>query len=285
MYSGFISSRRTVAAIGIHQRFDMAAYRAIKPYLADGSFPSLKSLMHFEGINGPDGLKVKSPGRHEPSHLYNPLTDIGPLPDHIDSHYRKLVPALKEGDMVRAAFEASWMAHYICDGLTPAHHYPLEEKIAEFSSKTPNPNGSFFKHRVIDEHDNPVSAVRKGWAIWGGKGLLSTHFNFEMGIAMALLAQRIEIKLDHAKLVHARHIGPIEFFKEESLEIAKLDMYEKFYQTGWTSEIARFVKKRLAPDTAQAIAIIWLLAYLEAGMESAKIDKAAKAVKAKPAKK
>lgn len=272
MYSGFITSRRTVSAIGIHQRFDMAAYKMIQSYLAEGSFPARKQLLHFEGINGPDGLKVKSPGQHEPSHLYNPKTDVGPIPDHIQGHYTKLVDALRQKDMVRAAFEASWAAHYVCDGLTPAHHFPLEEKIAEFSSKRENPKSSFFKHKVIDITDSPFEVARKSWAIWGGKGLLSTHFNFEMGIAMALLVQRIDAKLDPVKLAEGRKLGPIEFFKQESLEISKLDLYEKFYETGWTPEVARIVKRRLAPATAQTIGIIWLLAYLEADMESAKID-------------
>ncbi|HSX41586.1 MAG TPA: hypothetical protein VLF21_03095 [Candidatus Saccharimonadales bacterium] len=272
MYSGFISSRKTVAAIGVHQRFDMAAYRVASPYFADGTFPTLRQILHFEGINGPDGLKVKSPGKHEPSHLYNPVTDVGPIPDHIKGHYTQLVAALKNGDNVRAAFEASWMAHYICDGLTPAHHFPLEDKIAEHSSKEPNPGSSFFKHKVVGKGDTPADAVRRGWAIWGGKGLLTTHFNFEMGVATALLAQKIKVQLDPVKLAHARQVGAITFFKEESRDIAKLEMYDKFYNHGWNGELARLVKNRLAPQTAQTIAIIWLLAYLEAGLDAAKID-------------
>jgi hypothetical protein len=284
MYSGFITSRKTVAAIGVHQRFDMAAYRMVQPYFAPGTFPSLKQLLHFEGINGPDGLKVKSPGRHEPSHLYNPITDVGPIPEHIAGHYEKMVDALKRGDLVRTAFEASWMGHYICDGLTPAHHFPLEERIAEHSSPIKNPNGSFFKHKVIAPGDRPVDIVRKGWAIWGGKGLLSTHFNFEMGIAMAMLAQRVHVTLDPAKLAEARQMGPIEFFKQESKEIAELHIYDLFYEKGWTTEVARLVKNRLAPQTAQTIGIIWLLAYLEAELDSAKID-AIPTQKAKSSKK
>src|SRR5437016_3491382 len=121
MFSGFVSHKHVIKSIGIHQRFDMAAYRAIKPFIALGEFPSLGQILHFEGYNGPDGLKVKSPGLHEPSHLYDPYNDSGEVPMHIENHYQKLVQALVDDDIIRAAFEAGWLAHYVTDGLTPAH--------------------------------------------------------------------------------------------------------------------------------------------------------------------
>ena len=49
--------------------------------------------------------------------------------------------------------------------------------------------------------------------------------------------------------------------------IAGLSLYEKFYQTGWTAGLARSVRKVLAPTIAETIAIIWLLAYQEAGFK------------------
>jgi hypothetical protein len=271
LYSGFVTSRRAVSLIGIHQKFDTAAYRMIEDYLAPGTFPALKQIIHFEGVNGPDGLKVKSPGEREPGHLYNPLKDEGPIPELIKGHYIRMVSAIKCSDTVRAAFEAAWMAHYICDGLTPAHHYPLEVQIAEHSTVLENEKTSFFKHKVVDpKRDSPMQMLRKGWAIWGGKGLLSTHFNFEMGVATALLGSRVMAKLDPAKLAEARKLGPILFFKQEALDIANLELYETFYEYGWNTQMARMVKQRLAPQTAHTIGVIWLLAYLEAGLDTAK---------------
>jgi hypothetical protein len=269
MYSGFVTSRRSLAAIGVHQRFDAAAYRIASPYFAQGTFPFLRQILHFEGINGPDGLKVKSPGEHEPSHLYEPMAEVGELPDFIDDHYNLMVEALKKGDHVRAAFDAAWMAHYITDGLTPAHHFPLEDQLAKYSSKDPNPGSSFFKHKVVGPGDSPLEAVKRGWAIWGGKGLLTTHFNYEIGIAAALLGQKIKVSLDPVKLAQARTIGPVEFFKQEAKDIAGLKLYDKFYEFGWNGEMARLTKTRLAPQIVQTVAIIWLLAYLEAGLETA----------------
>ena len=260
MYSGFITRKKVVARLGIHQRFDMAAYRMIEVFLPEGAFPSIKDIVHFEGYYGPDGLKVKSPGVNEPSHLYDPVTDTGAVPGHIANHYSELVKTLKEGDLTRAAFEASWMAHYIGDGLTPAHHWPLEEKIAEAATKA----STALKHGDTSSFS---AALKKNWAIWGAKGHLSTHFNFEMGIAFALMVFPIRPVFNDAELARASQLGMMEYFKAEAREIAKLDLYEQFYKEGWNGEIASAVKNEIAPQAARTIGVIWLLALLEAGQQ------------------
>ncbi len=38
---------------------------------------------------------------------------------------------IRRHNIVRASFEAAWLAHALVDGLTPAHHYPYEEKLLE----------------------------------------------------------------------------------------------------------------------------------------------------------
>ena len=280
MYSGFISSKRSVPAVGVHQRMDTAAFRIIAPYLAENTFPNIDQILHFEGINGPDGLKVKSPGKHEPGHLYDPETEIGEIPGLIQSHYHALVDAVKAKDEVRAAFEAAWVAHYVCDGLTPAHHYPLDAKMAEHTMSE-RKKKSKYKHKVLVDGDTMTDAVKRSWAVWGGKGLLSTHFNFEMGVATTMIGHKIKLKLDHAKLAEARKLGAVGFFKQEARDVASLQMYERFYSKGWDSVLARMVKNRLVPQISQAIAVTWLLAYLEAGMDDAKLTAKSKS---KPAK-
>lgn len=261
MYSGFVTHKKVVKRIGIHQRFDIAAYKMILPYLPEGFFPSMEDIVNFEGYNGPDGLKVKSP-ENDPSHMYDPATDKGDVPMHISNHYAKLVECLKAGDLVRGAFEASWMAHYIGDGLTPAHHWPLEEKIAE---------------AVIEEREAALAGdvnklllkAKKNWAVWGMKGHLSTHFNFEMGIAIALLIYPIRGKFKNADLARARRLGYLEYFKDQARDVATFDLYHRFYKQGWNSDIAAVVKNKIAPMAAETIGIIWLLAVLEAGQELA----------------
>lgn len=270
MYSGFVTHKNVVQRIGIHQRFDIAAYKMILPYLPEGFFPSMKDIVDFEGYNGPDGLKVKSPKQSEPSHLYDPVTDTGEVPLHISNHYAKLVECLKSGDLVRGAFEASWMAHYIGDGLTPAHHWPLEEKIAEAVLQEKEAAKAGDVNKLLLK-------AKKNWAVWGMKGHLSTHFNFEMGIAFALLIYPIRGKFRTEDLARARRLGYLEYFKDQARDVATLNLYERFYKQGWNSDIAAVVKNRIAPMTAEAIGIIWLLAVLEAGQELA-LDEIAEAL-------
>lgn len=273
MYSGFITPTKVVPRLGIHQRFDLAAYRMVEPYLPK-AFPTMKAIYHFEGYNGPDGIKVKSAGTHspgstyDPSHIYDPVTNTGHVPRLIMNHYQALVAALRADDTLRAAFEASWMAHYIGDGLTPAHHWPLTDKVNEarelVTMVAPDANDLV---RIMAQ-------AKKNWALWGAKGHYSTHFNFEMGIAVALLVVPIKPKFDEAVLAHARRIGPIEFFREQALQIADLDLYRRFYKEGWNNDIANAVKNEIAPLAAATIGYIWLLAVLEAG-QSLAIDVAA----------
>lgn len=264
MYSGFVTSKRTVAAVGVHQRFDTVAYRLAKPYINEATFPSLTQILHFEGINGPDGMKVKSPGKSEVAHLYDPLADRGPIPGLVQQHYSALVDSLKANDLVRAAFEAAWLAHYVCDGLTPAHHYPLDEELAKHQLTKTAKN----RYKMRQPGEPARETLKKSWAVWGGKGLLTTHVNFEMGVLAALAGQKIRVRLDDSKLAHARQIGAVEFFKLEAREIAGLRMYERFYQKGWSMELGREVKTILAPVSVQTIAIVWLLAYLESGQQA-----------------
>jgi hypothetical protein len=264
MFAGFITPKHAIKSIGIHQRLDTAAYRAIKPFLSPGSFPRIDQVLHFEGYHGPDGLKVKSRDERGPGHMYDPISETGDVPSHIENHYRQLVGALSRKDMIRAAFEAGWLAHFVTDGLTPAHHFPLHDKLAALSGD-PCHRPDRSRRRQLREEAPNIGFWRRNWAIWGAKGLHSTHQNFELGIATALLLQPIRATLNLAKLAEARRIGPVEFFKLSALEVAQLDLYQRFYRRGWTADLGRIIKRQLAPQTAGVIGIIWLLAYLEAG--------------------
>jgi hypothetical protein len=272
MYAGFITTKRVVKRAGIHQRLDMSAYKMIEGYLPEGAFPTLKDIIHFEGYNGPDGLKAKGKGGlmnmrpkttkddPDPSHLYDPKTDTGEVPVHIANHYAALVETLKVGDMVRAAFEASWLAHYVGDGLTPAHQFPLEDKIAGAAEQA---------SKDVESGDTTkfTALAKKNWAIWGAKGHMTTHMNFELGIAFALLFFPIRPEFNDHELMRARQLGPVEYFKAEAREVASFSLYERFYKEGWNNDIAITVKNQLAPQTARTIGTIWMLALLEAGQQ------------------
>ena len=268
MYAGFITPKRVFTRGGIHQRLDQAAYRMIQPYLPHDGFPDVKEVLHFEGYNGPDGLNtkvglkpkgLKPKDLTNPSHEYDPVSDTGEVPARIANHYAGLVSALKSGDLIRAGFEAAWLAHFVGDGLTPAHQFPLEEKIAAAAARdlTKGDTGKI------------TAAVKKNWAIWGAKGHMSTHMNFEMGIAFALVIFPIRPEFSEHELARARQLGPVEYFKSEARAVSALGLYDRFYRQGWTNDLAVTVKNRLAPQVARTIGTIWLLALLEAGQQLA----------------
>lgn len=265
MYAGFITSKYTADWLGAHQKFNKVAYRQLVPYVSEEDFPSLDKIQHFEGYNGPDGIKVKSPHRHdEPSHFYDPSRREGELLDHLDNHYISLVDSLKSGNQTRAAFEAAWLSHAIVDGLTPAHHYPYEEELylmyeaarQEFHKR---------RHKVWLQGDSRRQALRNNWQMWGRKGLLSTHIHFEAGVAAAVLGSGFKDNINPVKLNQARRVGPLEFFAEEAMGVHDLKLYDRFYKRSWTVGLARDVRHRLAPAIIQTVAIEWLLAAEEAG--------------------
>ena len=127
------NSKHSGKIIGVHQKIDGIARQMLNTYLKHPyDFPSKKQILYFEGTRGPDGLKRKSPADDEPHSFLNPEKDDGKLFNQIDNHHYNLSVALKERDVERASFEAAWLAHFIVDGLTPAHHYPFD-KIVFFS--------------------------------------------------------------------------------------------------------------------------------------------------------
>ena len=116
--------------IGAHQKIDRVARRHLARLVPDlKQFPDIHTILHFEGIRGPDGAKLKSPGVDEPWHFINPGEAEGSLLlIDITDHQANLTAALKKNDMIRTGFEAAWLAHAITDGLTPAHHQADEEE-------------------------------------------------------------------------------------------------------------------------------------------------------------
>ena len=117
--------------MGVHQRIDRVARRRIEVFLPAGvTFPTSSQILHFEGLNGPDGIKRKSPAKDEPWHYINPRNpEDTALVDMILEHIENMAQAIREENNERIAFEAAWMAHAITDGLTPAHHHPPAEKL------------------------------------------------------------------------------------------------------------------------------------------------------------
>ncbi len=267
MYSGTTFHNLSGNILGAHQKLDRAAFKVLKSTAGIPVFPPIRSIIHFEGKNGPDGIKRKSAGRNEPRHFYNPHDEHdADLPKMITEHYRQLVGELKDGNQERAAFEASWLAHALVDGLTPAHHYPYDDEMARLRGEDVDAVTTV-KDKMVLKGDTKAETLRKNWGLWGAKGLFTTHALFELGVATLIAPLRLGGKpIDETKLRAARKVGVERLFRDAAREIAALDMYEAFYARGWTVRLSSVVKKTLAPKMVEVVALAWYLAAEEAGV-------------------
>lgn len=266
MYSGTTFRRSSGNHLGAHQKIDRVARRYVTKLKARHEFfPSIRDILHFEGNNGPDGLKRKSPGADEPWHFVDP-TDPGDdrLYQLARDHYDNLVQALKDRNDVRAAFEAAWLSHTIVDGLTPAHHYPLSEKIEELWGK-PHDERMSVREKNLIIGENHRDTVSKNWEYWGAKGVFSTHLLFELGVSTAIKPLRFADSLpERVELEMFQRQGLERYLNDAVQRIFALNMYQTFWQQGWTAKLARQTKRDLVPTIIRTVAIAWLAAIEEA---------------------
>lgn len=253
--------------MGAHQKIDRTARKHLERLSPACAFPLTRTILHFEGNNGPDGIKRKSPAKDEPWHYIQPFdTTDANLVGIIEGHYKSLVKALRRSDDVRAAFEAAWLAHAIVDGLTPAHHYPYEEKLVELRGGEGIETRTTIKQKLVMPGPTRRHQFSNNWKMWGPRGLFTTHAAFEWGFATVVLP----LKLHQAVPTPAdfdnfkkQTVG--QWFRSQAQDIARLGMYENFYEHGWTSRLARQVRRELAPAIVCAVTVVWYGALMEAG--------------------
>lgn len=258
----------SVQIIGSHQRLSRASRKhLLSIHGKQLDFPSVRSLLKFEGKNGPDGIKRKSPSQDEPWHYYDPFDeDDSQLLDIISEHYNNLVKELRAGNNVRVSFEASWLAHALVDGLTPAHHHHHYEKGLNDIFGDKDSRDTKLK-KVVASRKSNHGFVKGNWKMWGAKGLLTTHMLFEGGAALMILVMGHKAgKPSGYDLKTAEKIGLTEYFKRTAREIALYNMYERFYEQGWTSKLAREIHDELAPKMVKVVTIAWHLALVESGV-------------------
>lgn len=281
--------------VGTHQRLDQAARRVLTREILHGRyFPSSKEIIHFEGTRGPDGLKRKSPGVDEPSHMLvlDELIDepgkveapigesdvlMSPSDEHghesldersvltmIADHRWNLVKALKDHNEVRAAFEAAWMAHMVTDGLTPAHHFPLSSVKDELMTDKELMMVFGQPIKGMMHGRNMLETVRNNWLYWGAGGHMSKHIAYEYGVLM--IAATLPTKALKVELETHRLAGKsFEEAMRESLEkIQRLRIYDRFMADGWTTDLAVETKEVLLPEIVRMVALGWYSAAVEA---------------------
>lgn len=246
--------------MGVHQKIDRVARRALARKLPRKTvFPGEQKILHFEGLNGPDGIKRKSPGRDEPWHYVDPHdphdTELRTM---ITDHVHNLIEALVADNHERAAFEAAWMAHAITDGLTPAHHYPLEEKLEEMRDGRGLETRNSAKEKLVLPGKTRREQLRNNWQVWGAKGIMTTHLAFELGVATTIAGQRIAKGAPSDEAYQAvLQTGVIPVFDTALETIADLGLYEEFQKAGWTRRLARDTRYLLMPEIVKAITLSW----------------------------
>lgn len=258
MYSGTTLSKRSGNVIGVHQRIDRIARRQLRQLGVDDSvFPSIKAILHFEGNNGPDGVKRKSPSVDEPWHYIDPkrMHDIS-LIDMIQDHVANLRQALVTHNSERAAFEAAWLAHAIVDGLTPAHHFPLADKIEELFGM-PHHERRTVKEKNVIKGSHRRDTVAKNWEYWGGGGIFSSHILFEFGVSSTMTGRRYRLTVNDNDLADLKSRGFDALFKDALAAVDALELYDTFRANGWNWRVARLVHTQLLPLLIKMVVLGW----------------------------
>jgi hypothetical protein len=268
LYSGTTLTNKSGSLIGAHQKIDRAAYAYLSRIVPSMDFfPIKKDILHFEGKNGPDGIKRKSPARDEPWHFYDPFDEEDTqLLELLNVHYDELVKQLKKSEPHRAAFDAAWIAHAVVDGLTPAHHFPYEEKLIELRGGDLAERNSI-KNKLLIPANTKIELVKKNWQMWGVGGLMSMHGFFEVGVAMILAPLSLKAGMpSDGEIEHMVAIGWEEYFKRAAREVALLSMYDRFHERGWSPKLIRDVRNHLGPTLVRTVTLVWYSAMRDAGL-------------------
>jgi hypothetical protein len=271
MYSGSTLTKYSGRVLGAHQKIDRMARRHLTKLSPQADqFPAIASIMNFEGAGGPDAIKRKSPAKDEPWHYIDPFDETDTqLYDLIEYHYKLLVKNLRSGKQERAAFEAAWLAHAVVDGLTPAHHFPYEEKLSELRGGMAKESRVNYREKLIMHGDSPFDQLKNNWKMWGPKGLFLTHLAFEWGVATTLATMPAKVGMPPpADVQFAIDEGILIWFRRTIKEIAALDLYGSFYEHGWTRRLAGDIKQELIPRIVEAVTLSWYCALEESQTQS-----------------
>lgn len=270
MYAGTTLTPASGRILGAHQKIDRLARACLAHELTDkanAAFPAVKSILHFEGSRGPDAIKRKSPAVDEPWHYYSPFGEADQsFMSTLSVHYESLVRALSGRDDVRGGFEAAWLAHAIVDGLTPAHHFPYEEHLAELRGGQPKESRTTYRDKLVMTGESGRATLRNNWQMWGPKGLLTSHIWFELGVALAIAPASSKFRLKPGAVQELRQHGLEKLFHRKAQEVAALQIYDSFSKVGWTPRLAWRTKHRLLPILVQTVALAWYAAAQEAGL-------------------
>ena len=262
MFSRYIFPDKKTEKVATHQRLDRAARRQITGHLPKTChFPTAKEIVHFEGMNGPDGLASKKGDLNdEPWQFVLPDFSDDRLLKCIENHLHNLHQAAVKQDRVRMSFEAAWMAHMIVDGLSPPHHQPFKDQLRELDKREVDELKSRMS-RIIAPGSSMKEFLALNWKRMGPRGVGTNHVLFEAGVEFLMLAYRprqllVNLKSDDIK--RAKQGEYMEMFKSSVKYIDGYQMFERYEQNGWTEDLARNVRHVMIPEMVKMITLGWL---------------------------
>lgn len=266
MYSRATPFQKADKIAGTHQKIDRAARLVLREIISKNQklskihFPKIDEILVFEGNGGPDGIKTKSPGKDEPWHFVEPYGDLTPIRNYVENHLFNLSKALVNENYVRASFEAGWMAHAITDALTPAHQYPMTDKIIEISGKKPEERDKLIKKMFLSG-ENWRERILNNWEYIGPKGVMSSHMFYEMGVATMITsvsARKLSKMPEKDEIQIVLNGDFMTLFEEKIKWVADQKYYETYLEKGWTTILARDTKQELLPEISKIVALGWL---------------------------
>jgi hypothetical protein len=212
---------------------------------------------------------LKSPGKDEPWHFVDPKDlDDNQLAIILSDHYKSLVESLKAEDKIRSAFEAAWLAHALVDGLTPAHHFPLEKEMNKLRGSSVLGAKTTVAKKLILPGGNIRRKIVNNWQVWGPKGIYTTHIMFETGFATMIAPMRFrKVKVNPEDIGELRGLGLKRWFGRQINVVVGMGLYESFSQHGWTIKLGRIARLQLAPLLVKDVTVIWYCAAFEAGLD------------------
>lgn len=255
--------------MGGHQTLDRISRRHLGELLpASTSFPRIRQILHFEGTNGPDGIKRKSPSKDEPWTFFNPLHgNTAPFMALLSNHFEQLVIELKNKNSEKAAFEAAWLAHILVDGLTPAHHYPYEEEMAQLRGGAHKDSRTTVAEKLLFIGDTKRETIKNTIKAWGPRGLYMAHGLFELGVGAIIKPLRFpDARPNAAEIALAHELGYADYYLRKARYVAGLGIFDAYIKDGWTSKLSRQVREELAPTILRTQTVMWYLAAEQAGL-------------------
>jgi hypothetical protein len=180
----------------------------------------------------------------------------------VNDHIFNLSEALKRKDNIRASFETAWLAHAVTDGLTPAHHYPLDDKIKELFGKSHNERHTLSDKNII-KGKNRRDTISKNWEYWGAGGVFTAHLMYEMGVASAIATEKYNsIEVEGTDFKRVVEIGFEPIYLEIIKKVNGLDIYNNYTKAGWTVNLANETREVLLPEIIKAVTLAWYQAAL-----------------------